>query len=544
MKKSDVTQELVNVFPTWSKTRNDPQSVGYQVLNSVAGPVERMEKQLQTVRDNQYLTTANLDEIDLTYRVQLGTTFVFDEDLTDPLFPCPVAPSVSGVINNVAFPVTIADDNDLQSFWYNSVPNRATLAEVVSGVEDLLLDYTASDVTTTGLFPHHFTGGGDIFIEATGGVEYLTVEDNIVRRGKAIISGRTRKDTIEEETLIFAWDQKQKMLQEWKEIRSISLFNIEDTVQIEVRSADFNAGPYISPWNLKYSPNRLKIDEFWDVGHNGTIPTLDRIEYQTDEWQQLVLGFSTKEVKDSWELLETTANTISGVNITVSGVDLALQPYSDLAWIATSDNRLLAYDLSELVVSGIDKISTTTPGAHVQLEQEELDVLLGEDIEFEPWHVRPLKEIASYRIWYELPDGQKFGLLNGVSVAFTSNFVVVIPEGTDITRTVESLISITTTQRGEHLVVLEVTFADGEQQEYRRIFRAKYKLPVTTIDISSLVPDTITGIDFDADQKLWVKTTDDYYRINLHADIMLIDYTNRILYFKEDYDLVGIETDG
>lgn len=541
MKKSDVVQELVNVFPSWSKTRNDEQSLGFQILNAHAIPLERMEKQLRTLRDNQYLTTANLDEIDLTYKVQLGTDFLFDEDTTDPLFATPIAPTVSGQDNETWRTVVIADNNDIESFWYDSIPNRVTLSDVVSGEDHNLLSLNYTEAPVSGIWDHHI-GGGDIFVEVTGGVEYLTMENNVVKRATVILKGETRKGTMEEETFVFAWDQKQKTQKEWKQIKTVHVFNMEDTVDVDIRSADFNNGPYISPWNLKYSPNRQKIDEFWDLGQVASVPTLDRIEYQTDEWQQLVLGFSTKDVKESWELLKDITNIVSGVDVTVSGVDMALQPYSDRVWVVTEDNTLYGYNLNEDLVSGVDLLRDSTPGAQVQFEFDKLDMVLYEEIKFEPWHARPLKEVLTYRIWYQQPDGEKFGLNNGAVVPFASDFYVTLVEGTPLVRTLENLITIPMTQRGEYLVVLEVTFSDNTQEEFRRIFRTKYKIPFVTIDLSSIVSDTILGIDFDADQKMWVKTANDYYKINLHTDIMLIDYLNKIIYFKEDYTEVTIDT--
>lgn len=540
MRKSDIIQELCNVFPSWSKVRTDEQSLGFQILNAHALPMEKMEKQIRITRDNQYLTTANLDEIDLTYRVQLGTDFEFDEDTTDPLFTSPIPPTVSGLMDSTWWPIVIADNNDIESFWYTSSPNRVTLTKVVSGENHNLVTLDFIDAPVSGVYEHHL-GGGDILVETTGGVEYLSVEDNIAKRAKVVLRGKTRKGTREEETLIFAWDQKQKTQKEWKEINAVLAFDMEDSVEIDVRSADFNFGPYISPWNLKYSPNRQKIDEFWNIGHNTNIPTLDRIEYQTDEWQQLILGFSSKDVKESWELLKDTTDVISGVNVTVSGVDLALQPYSDKTWVATADNMLYVYDLQDDLVSGVDDLRDSTPGAELQFEYDSTDVLLGEDIEFELWHARPIREVLSYRIWYQRPDGQKFGLLNGVPVAYTSDFEVKIAEGTPIVRSIENLISIPTTQRGEYLVVLEATYPDGEQQEFRRIFRTKFKLPEIVLDLSPIVPNPVVGIDFDADQKLWVTTGSDYYCISLHTDIMLIDYQSKIIYFKENYEEVGID---
>lgn len=541
-KKSTLTQELVNVYPPWTKVRTDEQSVGQQLLNTFAIPMERMEKKIMRMRDNQYLTTANLDEIDLTFKVQLDADFTFDEDTTDPLFSSYIPPTVSGLIDGTWYLVNLAERNDLESFWDEAIPERVTLEDTVSGIDYELVTVDSDDIFASGVWEHHL-GGGRMWVEATGGVEYLTFEDGELSRGKVIISGRTRKGTEESETIIFPWDMKQPTLKEWKQITEITVADMEDGIDIDIRSADFNSGPYLSPWNLRYSENRNKIDEFWDLGHNDTIPTLDRIEYQSDEWQQLVIGFSTKDVKESWELLEDTNDVTSGIDITVSGVDMAIQPYTDRVWVATEDRKLYVYDLLDNTVSGVEDLRDSTHGAHVQLDYDTTSLLLGEDIEFVPWHARPLKEIQSYQVWYQRPDGQKFGLLNGVSVDYTSDFTVVVAAGTEISRTVEDYISIPTSQRGEYLVVIETTFVDGEVQEFRRIFSVKYKTPLAVLDISPIISTTIDGVDFDSDQKLWVRSGTIYYKIGLHTDVMLIDYDNKIIYFKEDYSEVTIDTD-
>jgi hypothetical protein len=543
MNKSDVTQELVNVFPTWSKVRTDEQSVGYQFLNAIGNPMERMEKAIQKIRDNQYITTANLDEIDLIYKIKLDPDFEWDEDTTDPLFVYPTPPEVSGLIGSNWYPVENAEFNDIDSFWYSSIPNRTTVNSVTSGEDHLLLSITAEDTTVTGSWEHHLNGGR-IWVETAGGVQYLTFEENNVYRGRVLIKGKTRKGTLEEETLVFPWDMKQPTIKEWDTITEVHVFDIEPEVEINIRSADFNGGPYISPWNIKYSVNRNKIDEFWDLGHNGTIPTLDRIEYQSDEWQKLVLGFSTKEVIDSWELLSSDTDIVSGINITVSGVDMAIQPFTDHAWVATSDNKLYLYDLNDTMPENMDDIVESAPGSNIQIEFDFAHVVLGESIEFTPWHARPVKELLKYRIWYKQPSGEKFGLLNGSPVSFSTDFWTTVSTNTKISRTVEKSISIPTTQRGDYLIVFEAIFVDGEEQQYRRIFSSKYKTPLVVLDLSTIVPTSIDGIDFDSDQKLWVKSGNDYYQINLHTDIMLIDYANKTIYFKEEYEEIGINTNG
>lgn len=534
MKKSKVTRELVNTFPEWSRVRKDETSIGFQLLNAIAQPMERMDKELIRMRANYYLVTANLDEIDILYKVQLPASFSFDENNDDPTEVIPVAPTVSGLWDGTWYAVGEAEDNDLQSFWYDTVPNRYSLGRSIDTIGDELVDTTVSGLPVSGVWEHH-TGGGHVWVETVGGTEYLTFEGQKVHRGRIILKGRTRKGSYEEETLIFPWDMKQRTMKEWDKIYDVDAYDIEPEVLVQVRSADFNQGPYLSPWNTRFSENRKKVDEFWDLGEVSGYCTLDRVEYITDEWQQLVLGFSDKESKEKWELLDEELNNISGV-------DVALQPFQERAWVVTADAMLYCFDTCEMMASGLDRIKDKTAGSHVQLEIEDQHIIRDETITFMPWHARPLKEIRKYRVWYETPSGTKYGLKDKVSVPYTSDFWV---RGSDtITRSVENHISFQATERGEYLIVLEAEFLDGETHTEKSLVRVNYKLPLTQLDLSSDIPEECLGIDFDSDQHLWVKTVSGYHEINLHYDKMLIDYNNKTIYFREEYDSVEVDSDG
>jgi hypothetical protein len=531
MKKSAVTQELANIYPPWSKTRADQQSVGFQMLNTMAVPMERMEKALKTMGANQHLVTANLDEIDLTYRVTLPVTFSFDEDTTDPLHQAYSVPTVSGYLNGTWYDVSVAADNDIQSFWYDSSASRASLETTVSGVDHDLVSLTASGISVSGLWEHHL-GGGAVWVETVGGTVYLSIEDNDLSRGRVILRGVNRQGLDDQDIIIFPWDMQQKSIKEWTKLTKVEAYDMEDNVEIFVTSANFNHEDYLSPWNLRFSEHRNKIDEFWALGVTASGTSLDRVGYITDEWQQLVLGFVDKEPKVRWDLLDSNGQT-------VSGVDIALQPFSDNVWMVTDDGTLYCYEAGESMVENVSLLKGRTAGTHVQIDVEEREVLLDDDITFTPWHARPLKEVVRYRLWYQTPSGDRYGLLDGSQVAFTSDFWVV---GRQLQRTVSDTVTITAEGRGDYLLVLEVVYLDDTTDTEKVLVSVNYKTPKTTIDISSLVPEAIEGIDFDADQRLWVKTADKYYQINLHTDIMLVDYTRKIIYFKEPYTQVVVET--
>lgn len=531
MKKYPATQELVNIYPSWSRVRTDDQSAGHQLLNAQAAPMDRMDKRLSTSRANTYLLSANLDEIDITHRIVLPTTFVFNVDNLDPTSPTPLPPTVVGNPGIDDFSVGLAFCNTLEEFWYKSVPNRFSLGRTAIQNHNLLSLLAGASPLTVEL-NHHIEGGGEIWIEATGGTQFLTVEDGEVRRGTVIIRGKTRKDTSESETFIFPWDMKQKSERDWKTIEKVEVFDVQSGVQLDIRSADFNAGPYLDHYNLRYSENRRKIDTFWDIGTVAGHTTLDKVHYVSDEWENLAIGFPEKNVTESWELLDEN-------DINITGIDIAVQPFSDKAWVLSSSGKIHLYDMQEEMVTGVDLLKEKTYGSHVQFEYDSRYLVKDEVFTFTPWHARPLKEILDYSIWYQTPSGTKFGLLDGAAVPFTSNFKV---KGQQLLRVIADDISVSLTERGEYLFNLEATFIDKEVHIEKIIVNTNFKKPLVTLDLEAQIPFLFSGLDYDSDQKLWVTTTSGYQEINLHTDQMLIDYDQKLIYFKEQYDNVSVTT--
>lgn len=537
MRKSRVTRELVNYFPGWSRIRNEDQSVGYQYLNALAQPLDDMDHYLERMRSNQYLSTINLDEIDWTYYIQLPATYEFSYDSGDPLEYKYEAPTVQGlVVNNTHtgyVNVSLAERNDIDSLWYDAIPTRLDLEETVAGTTENLLSRTVENFPYSGLLTHHL-GGGKIWIKASGGSSYVGInENNEIERGKVVLSGITRKGTVETETIVFPWDEKQPTLKEWKEIYTVNVFDMEDEVTIDIRSGQFAWGPYWAFYNLRWSDMDTKIDEFWDLGSLDSGSTLDRVGFVSDEWQNLLLGFSEKVVKDRWELLDESWSPISAT-------DLAVQPFTEKAWVVSSDKHLYCYSIEETMASGVNFIAQSTDGSNVRFEVEEDYFVSGEDIAITPLHVRPLQQIDKYRIWYQTPSGSKYGLLAGAQVSFSSDFW---SYPTIMQRQIEPQIDIEATERGEYLFALEAVFPDGTTHFDRVAVPIQYKLPLTSVDLSSYIDsgETIVGVDFDSDQQLWVKTNVKYYRFSLHADLMLIDYNDKVVYFRENYQSVDIE---
>jgi hypothetical protein len=533
MKKARSTTELLNFFPTWSQIRTNWQSIGAQYLNTLGTAIDDMDLYLEKMRRNSFLTTINLDEVDWVYKVSLPTTFDFTLDTTDTLTPSYSAPTVRGFVSNVVqsgyVDVVLADDNSLEEMEYNAVPTRADLQETLTG-DDNLFSQLSTSFPYSGMLTHHLSDGGRFWIEMSSGTQYVSInDDGEIDRGKIKLSGTTRKGTKEDETLVFPWDQKQQTLKEWKYIDYIEVENLEDEVKIDIRSANFAWGPYLSFYNLGWSETDKKIDEFWDIGSldNGT--TLDLVGYISDDWQNLMLGFSATTTKDKWELIDTALNE-------VIATDMAIQPFQNRAWVV-DDSNLYCFSLDETTVSGVDFLALKSSNSDFKLEIGFDYYVLGDDITFTPLHIRPISQVAKYRIWYQDPTGAKYGLNQGSQVAFTSDFW---QYPTQLKRELEGEITLSAAERGEYKIALEAVYPDGTTHTDRLVIPIKYKQPLSTINIAPYISGNVEGIDFDSDQQLWIKTSAAYYRFSLHADLMIVDYEDKVVYFRENYDEVDI----
>lgn len=76
---SDVTKQLQQELPTWFKMRKDQHSVGAQFMNVFGLQYEDIEFYLQYALDNQYIGTADINQIDVIYRASIPNSIPPDK---------------------------------------------------------------------------------------------------------------------------------------------------------------------------------------------------------------------------------------------------------------------------------------------------------------------------------------------------------------------------------------------------------------------------------------------------------------------------------
>lgn len=77
------TRNLMAKFPSWMKMAKDPDSVGAQFLNVFGVTFEEFEEELNYTVQNFYIETADIDMVDILYRVPLTKDVVSDFNLED-----------------------------------------------------------------------------------------------------------------------------------------------------------------------------------------------------------------------------------------------------------------------------------------------------------------------------------------------------------------------------------------------------------------------------------------------------------------------------
>jgi hypothetical protein len=83
MALSIFTRQLQSMLPQWMKMAKDPTSVGAQFLNVFGLEFDDVKKYLNEITSNQYIGTADIGQIDLTYKVPLALPTIVDYEGID-----------------------------------------------------------------------------------------------------------------------------------------------------------------------------------------------------------------------------------------------------------------------------------------------------------------------------------------------------------------------------------------------------------------------------------------------------------------------------
>jgi len=540
--KARSTQKLVNAFPSWSAVRQDEQSLGFQLMNTIAKELDSLRKQMKIIGDNYHISTANISDIDIYYSFKLPQSFSFSAPNTDFTSLGFLFPSVSGLVNDTWYDILGVTANNIKSFWYETVPTRLTVEDystisplVASGFVyqsplDLLID--------SGLV--HYPNRLSVKVE--GGSTFLSINDNLVsERGIVQITGENRQGREITEEVYFIHDETILTRNEFSYVApsGIRVYGIKEYNEafLTVQSADFNADDRKINYELDTTTEKEDLFLFWKVGTSVSgLSTLDLVKYDTDSLDLRLGGFVSKHTFLQQELKDASG-------LTYNALDVCVQPNSDFLWIADDNNRLHVYK-SDLPYFDMSNITSKNYDAISIIEVDNYYKVLYDEVTVDYVWLKPTTGMVAHRVWVEKPDGNKYSIEDGVEVTYhtdESSWIYGEPHsrqirGTDI---------FTLDQYGQYIYSLEVEYTDGTVSIDQRIVLVSAVQALATYLLYDTIEGVeIEGIDFDSEHHLWVMSASGVsYKLDFHYDVMIADPRRKVLYFREPYDLVRVFED-
>jgi hypothetical protein len=530
---------MANEFPAWTSTRVDNQSLGFQVINTVGNLIERLDQQLVHIGNNYFLSTVNLNEIDLIYRYDLGGDFEFASDTTDPAQVIYTPPTTTGtssgswygtagtVLSN-SRNVTIANNNDIENFWYKAVPTRVRIKSTTTASHTVLAATTVgSSPILSGLGLPHLPG--KLYIKISGGTRFIRQTNNELVRCLVTIEGTSRKGLDEEETLVFLKDDVLPTSKEWTSLKSVKVYGLEpSSATIAIYSARFNLPPYPDFYNLFHGSSGNKIDTWWNARPSlSGSSVIEVVRESLEDPRAVVLGFSVRN----------PVRSIVAGSMADPVQDLAVQPFSSFLWLC--GGQYVAMYNQALSYPNFKGLTKKVYDSEVRIEASSTYQDLDETNDLYFRLVRATKDIAKSRITYSLPDGTSYGIVNGVQVAPSGNLWV---DGMLDQTNIQQPFSLPApAQQGAYIITLEVVFTDGTSTCDQRVVTVDSTPALTYFNVSAIIPSGATGIDFDSDGQLWVLGGNGTkYQLEFAYDNMLVDYDQKVIYLRDEFTALNV----
>jgi hypothetical protein len=537
-KKARTTQSMANAYPFWSDVRNDEQSMGYQFFNTIGKQIDDIQKQQQHLESNRYLSSAIVSDIDVFYSTRLPNSFEFELHDADELNPSYTTPIVSGETNGINYPIAVASGNDIETWWYDRVPDRVELGLVASGEH-----YLASGLVFTSPFAPLTTSGethtaNKLWVTVSGGTSYIDVsDDGVVQRGLIQVEGTTREGASVTEELVFIHDDTQPTIYDYSYLTEIRAFDIEDdaVTNVMVESARFNHHFYQDQYVLDNEITGEEVPIFWSIEPGET----------SDQWTLAVNRYNAAAVDNRLagyvsisSILKQELQDTSGTRI--SPRDIALEPNADRVWLV-DDTKLYCYSTALPYPSTKSLISKDYDAASV-IVPNKYYFIPGEAVILDYIWRRPSEGITRHRVWVEDPTGTKYSVEDGAFVTYVTGSTSWI-SGEPTSRTIRNRDTITLALVGSYTFFLEVQYADDTSSVDAKIVTTFVTKPLCEFTLTGTHIEEAIGVDFDSEHKLWVMDNQRAkYEIVRYYDAMIIDFDRKVLYFKEDYDKVRVLT--
>jgi len=530
--RSWITQRLANRAPSWTRARSFPFSVAQQILNPIGLEIEKAYQDLLEARYNMFLSTTDVNLMDKIYEVNITPDLFFSTQEDADGVESYVPPTVYATINDVETEIAIAEDNDINTFWYDCLPTR---------IEDGEESYLYSDVIATtqvqnipSLTPSDPILEGHLYITVNGNENWEESTATKTYYSKIWIEGTTRKGTDLKEPVPIRYNSTFKTLNQWETVTSIEASYLSDEATVSISSLPLDATSELVKRDLHVPATGRERMQFLRLGDRTWGSSLVAESYTTDDMDVVRMGYEEKDTEYEIELLDE-----SGANVDLEA--FVTKPNTDFIF-AIDDTKLYVYDTS-LPYPDLSYLIDDNPDAKIALVSERW-VYVRDEVATVETRLHSFADTPhSIRWTLTLPNGTSYYVKDGVLQSLsTEGWILNDTWDSGVWKDVSN--DFTLDQTGTYTIGLECRYYDSELNTTKTyVTKIVLLVPAITPEVEFNLPSALqncTNLAFDSDGKLWFYDDSYIYLANIFYDYFMVDYEQRKVFFRDSYSQVRI----
>jgi hypothetical protein len=530
---------MANSYPPWSRARQLAQSTCQQILAPVGEEFEDVYWWTNYDLGNYILTTTDPNELGDLFRLVLPSTFSFQTKGSSNLTTYLTPTSVRGQLSSGTWlDLAQAEDNSLEEFW--CAPPDRILANGESYSYSPVLPLTqVSDLVNATPFALPFSTRLWVTVSEIG--RSIKNYKGIVLRARIEIAGYDLSGLEVIESIIFAFDGSIQTNTCWSEITSIQTHYIDDTAYVRVDWLNHEQSNFIDYSGLYVTTTREKFRFYAHSLSDGD----SYLEHKTFSAPDLITvqdGDPSKQTMCKMELLDPDGDNVSGLG-------MALWPRR--RWVVINNEDTLYFFQPAISLPDVSPLIERSPEPVLQVYIENEYVVKGDTITLDYNVTKPLFRILKTRWSVLKPDGTRVGIApDGTEITYSYSGWEENQNGTRFRKVGYQAegIEYTLSDRGRYVFYLESYIADDlsntpiyQEQVDVRVIQASSEVAKTSITLPASVGD-VAHIGFDSYGRPWVVNSNSMaYLLDFHYDKYLVDFTNKVLYFREEYSSVEVE---
>ena len=577
--KAWTTQRIANRLPSWSRARQSGDSVFQSMVNPIGQNLDLVYRSLIEIRNDYYVSSTDLNAAGYAYVMNLPNNFLFAERPAPSGFMWD-APQINAVVNGL--PVTITPVAPEASWTHTDknflAPTRIGFTPRYVGVQDELLPAiaigTLGSIAVPGVWSSLASVPSRLWIDIDGGQQFGGEDSkgNILEPKVIIYGTPSHYDFGEEyaEHLPFLSNTELPTLDAWSALDGIETRGIfENSTTIRVSRGfkkDFVPEP-LGLWVDPLQESRL----FYQIGHatvsgygelgflQWTIPEFVDSDLQSQ-------GFSDRTVMYESLLTKSPRDSNPAVYVT-QVIAMDRMPFSP--WlVAVTQDQLCFYPawmppVSGTLLSSTEPVAfnqylreTRTPSPELVLEVGRNWVSLAADtlngFEVSTRHAGETLNIDKVRIsivsnfdgpqpQIDYIDWDGALIVGGPSQAWLYNPKISPDPNRWQDRSI--FIDITAFNPSLFMIVLETQLRNGTTQKDSVVVSTPVLYPQVSFSLEAPVLNKVAGLKFDYLGRLLILlTTVEVHEVDLSYDYGVVDYRTNVIYLREPYDSVTVES--